>query len=99
MTIKCAIVDDEPLAVELLASYVKKIPFMELSGKYGNAIDALNGVNDSPVDIIFLDIQMPELNGLELSKMLPENRCPSCITTPICRRSERTSSCCRSFLS
>ncbi|HAP49930.1 MAG TPA: DNA-binding response regulator, partial [Porphyromonadaceae bacterium] len=73
MTIKCAIVDDEPLAVELLASYVKKIPFMELSGKYGNAIDALNGVNDSPVDIIFLDIQMPELNGLELSKMLPES--------------------------
>lgn len=73
MTIKCAIVDDEPLAVELLASYVKKIPFMELSGKYGNAIDALNGINDSPVDIIFLDIQMPELNGLELSKMLPES--------------------------
>ena len=72
MTIKCAIVDDEPLAVELLASYVNKIPFMQLMGKYGNAIDALNGLSENPVDIIFLDIQMPELNGLELSRMLPE---------------------------
>jgi len=72
MTIKCAIVDDEPLAVELLASYVNKIPFMELQGKYNNAMDALKGLADNPVDLIFLDIQMPDLNGLELSKMLPE---------------------------
>ena len=72
-TIKCAIVDDEPLAVELLASYVEKIPFMELVGKYSNATDALRGVSESPVDLLFLDIQMPELNGLELSRMLPES--------------------------
>ena len=71
-TIKCAIVDDEPLAVELLASYVAKIPFMELHGKYSNATDALRGIADDPVDLMFLDIQMPELNGLELSRMLPE---------------------------
>ena len=70
--IKCSIVDDEPLAVELLASYVKKIPFMELVGKYSNATDALRGVTDNPVDLLFLDIQMPELNGMELSRMLPE---------------------------
>ena len=73
MIIKCAIVDDEPLAVELLASYVKKIPFLELCGKYNNATDALHGIGETPVDLLFLDIQMPELNGLELSKMLPEN--------------------------
>ena len=73
MIIMCAIVDDEPLAVELLASYVKKIPFLELCGKYNNATDALHGINEEPVDLLFLDIQMPELNGLELSKMLPEN--------------------------
>ena len=73
MIIKCAIVDDEPLAVELLASYVNKIPFLELCGKYNNATDALQGITESPVDLLFLDIQMPELNGLELSKMLPEN--------------------------
>ena len=73
MIIKCAIVDDEPLAVELLASYVTKIPFLELCGKYSNATDALHGIGETPVDLIFLDIQMPELNGLELSKMIPES--------------------------
>ncbi len=72
MIIKCAIVDDEPLAVELLASYVTKIPFLELCGKYNNATDALHGIGQTPVDLLFLDIQMPELNGLELSKMVPE---------------------------
>ena len=73
MIIKCAVVDDEPLAVELLASYVKKIPFLELCGKYTNATDALHGIGEQPVDLLFLDIQMPELNGLELSRMVPEN--------------------------
>ena len=73
MIIKCAIVDDEPLAVELLASYVEKIPFLQLCGKYNNATDALHGIGEDPVDLLFLDIQMPELNGLELSKMIPEN--------------------------
>ena len=73
MTIKCAIVDDEPLAVDLLASYVEKIPFLELCGKYNNATDALHGIGEQPVDLLFLDIQMPELNGLELSKMIPES--------------------------
>lgn len=72
MILKCAIVDDEPLALELLASYVKKIPFLELTGKYGNAIEAMNGLNDNPVDLIYLDIQLPELNGLEFARMLPE---------------------------
>ncbi len=73
MIIKCAIVEDEALAVELLASYVKKIPFLELCGKYSNATDALHGLGETPVDLLFLDIQMPELNGLEMSKMLPES--------------------------
>ena len=73
MIIKCAIVDDEPLAVELLASYVNKTPFLELCGKYSNATDALHGISEHPIDLLFLDIQMPELNGLELSRMVPEN--------------------------
>ena len=72
MIIKCAIVDDEPLAVELLASYVQKIPFLELVGKYTNATDALHGIGETPVDLLFLDIQMPELNGLELSRMVSD---------------------------
>ncbi len=70
--IRCAIVDDEPLAVELLASYVSRIPFLELVGKYSNATDALHGVADNRVDLLFLDIQMPELSGMELSRLLPE---------------------------
>lgn len=70
-TIRCAIVDDEPLAVELLASYVSRIPFLELRGKYNNATDALRGLGEQPVDLLFLDIQMPELNGMELSRMVP----------------------------
>ena len=72
MILKCAIVDDEPLAVELLVSYVKKIPFLQLCGKYSNAVDAMKGISETPVDLLFLDIQMPEINGMELSKMLPE---------------------------
>lgn len=72
MILKCAIVDDEPLAVELLASYVGKIPFMQLAGKYNSAMDAMKGIAKEAVDVIFLDIQMPEINGLELSKMIPE---------------------------
>lgn len=72
MILKCAIVDDEPLAVELLASYVGKIPFMQLAGKYNSAMDAMKGIAHEAVDVIFLDIQMPEINGLELSKMIPE---------------------------
>lgn len=72
MILKCAIVDDEPLAVELLASYVNKIPFMQLTGKYYSATEAMRGIASDGVDVIFLDIQMPEINGLELSKMVPE---------------------------
>ena len=71
-TIRCAIVDDEPLAVELLASYVARIPFLELVGKYSNATDALDGVSKQQIDLLFLDIQMPQLSGMELSRMLPE---------------------------
>lgn len=73
MTIKCIIVDDEPLAVELLASYVQKIPFLELVGKYSNATDAIDGIKQNDVELAFLDIQMPEVSGMELTKMLPES--------------------------
>lgn len=72
MKLKCAIVDDEPLAIELLVSYVNKIPFMELAGRYANAVETMKGLSENPVDVLFLDIQMPDLNGLELSRMIPE---------------------------
>lgn len=69
MKLKCIIVDDEPLAADLLKSYASETPFLELSGTYNSAIDALAAVQD--VDIIFLDINMPKINGLEFSKTLP----------------------------
>ena len=73
MNLKCAIVDDEPLALGLLESYIKKTSFLELSGSYSSAIQAMKYLPDHPFDILFLDIQMPELNGLEFSRMVPED--------------------------
>ena len=73
MTITCAIIDDEPLALELLQSYVAQTPFMELKGAYSSAIEALDGLRKEPADIVFTDIQMPELDGLSFSKTLNEN--------------------------
>ncbi|MBU3813166.1 MAG: LytTR family DNA-binding domain-containing protein [Candidatus Bacteroides intestinipullorum] len=67
----CVIVDDEPLALDLLESYVRKTPFLELAGKYSSAVQALRELSDRGADLMFLDIQMPELSGLEFSKMLP----------------------------
>ena len=67
----CAIVDDEPLALDLLESYVRKTPFLELAGKYSSAVQALRELSGRGADLMFLDIQMPELSGLEFSKMLP----------------------------
>lgn len=70
MTLNCAIVDDEPLALNLLESYVNKTPFLKLAGKYSSAVQAMKELPDQQVDLLFLDIQMPELNGLEFSKMV-----------------------------
>lgn len=70
MKLKCAIVDDEPLALGLLESYVAKTPFLELAGKYSSAVQAMKELPEKQVDLLFLDIQMPELNGLEFSRMV-----------------------------
>ena len=70
MNLKCAIVDDEPLALNLLESYVNKTPFLKLEGKYSIAVQAMQELPDKKIDLLFLDIQMPELNGLEFSKMV-----------------------------
>ena len=71
MTITCAIIDDEPLAAGLLESYAKKTPYLDLQGIYNSAILAMKGLRDDPVQLLFLDIQMPELSGLEFAKILP----------------------------
>ncbi len=70
MKLTCYVIDDEPLAVSLLESYVKKTPFLALEGTFNSAIHALTAISDHPVDILFLDIQMPELNGMEFSRIV-----------------------------
>ena len=72
MTITCAIVDDEPLAAGLLESYVKKTPYLSLKGIYNSAILAMKDLRENPVQLLFLDVQMPELSGMEFAKILPK---------------------------
>lgn len=68
--IKCIIVDDEPLAVSLLSSYVEKTPFFELVFSTENPIEALEYIQKNDADLIFLDIQMPELTGINFMKIV-----------------------------
>lgn len=70
MILRCALIDDEPLALTLLESYVNKTPFLQLAGKYSSAVQAMDELPGKEIDLLFLDIQMPELNGLEFSKMV-----------------------------
>lgn len=67
MILNCWIVDDEPLAVSLLESYVNKVPFLKLTGKYSNALSAMQNIANEKVDVLFLDIQMPEVNGMDFA--------------------------------
>ena len=73
MTINCAIIDDEPLAAGLLESYAKKTPYLTLTGTYNSAITAMKDLRDHPAQLLFLDIQMPELSGIEFAKILPKD--------------------------
>ena len=70
--ISCIVVDDEPLAVRLMESYVAKTPFLSLKGSFTSGTAAYSFLQDNPVDLLFCDIQMPNLSGMELSRMLPE---------------------------
>lgn len=72
MILNCAIIDDEPLAAELLAGYVRETPTLNLTGCYNSAITAIKDLRESPVDLLFLDIQMPELSGTEFARILPK---------------------------
>ncbi|MBP9601419.1 MAG: response regulator transcription factor [Lutibacter sp.] len=73
LKITCIIVDDEPMAINLVESYVEKTPFLELKKKCSSAIEAMEFIKTTPVDVLFLDIQMPDLTGIEFSRMLPKD--------------------------
>ena len=68
--IKCIAIDDEPLALKKLVSYIKKIPFLELTAECLSAVEAQQIIDSQEVDAIFLDINMPDLNGLDFAKSL-----------------------------
>jgi len=68
MTIKCVIIDDEPLAIKVLEQHLGKIPDLTLIGSFNNPVDALNFLESQKVDLLFLDIQMPLLTGLDYIK-------------------------------
>lgn len=71
MTLSCMIVDDEPLAVKLLESFVAKTPELKLLGSFTDSVEAINAIKDQKPNLLFLDIQMPDLNGMELAHMIP----------------------------
>jgi len=79
MTTKCLIVDDEPLAIELLETHIAHLEQLEIVGTCTNAIKAMNFLQQESVDLIFLDIQMPMLTGIEFLKSLKQP--PSVIFT------------------
>ena len=71
MPLSCIIVDDEPLAVKLLESFVSKTPDLTLLASFTDSVEAINAVKEQKPNILFLDIQMPDLNGMELAHMIP----------------------------
>ena len=71
-SLTCIIVDDEPLAVKLLESFVTKTPDLELLGSYTDSVEAINAIKEQQPNLLFLDIQMPDLNGMELAHMIPD---------------------------
>ncbi|MBE6299169.1 MAG: response regulator transcription factor [Bacteroidales bacterium] len=73
MLVKCYVIDDEPLAVQLIEGYVKQTPFLELVGSSTSAIKALEEIKTMQVDLLFLDIEMSEMNGMDLCEQLPKD--------------------------
>ncbi|MBO4895931.1 MAG: response regulator transcription factor [Prevotella sp.] len=71
MPLTCIIVDDEPLAVKLMESFVTKTPDLKLLGSFTDSVEAINAVKEQKPNLLFLDIQMPDLNGMELAHMIP----------------------------
>ncbi|PKQ61836.1 DNA-binding response regulator [Labilibaculum filiforme] len=78
--ITCIAIDDEPLALGLMVSHIKKTPFLELKGEFDNPIDAMEFLQKKSVQLIFLDIQMPDFTGIEFARTLDED-CKVIFTT------------------
>jgi two-component system, LytTR family, response regulator len=68
MKLRCIAIDDEPLALDLMESYIRKIPYLQLKGLYNNALHALEIMRDQEIDLVFLDINMPDVLGIDFVK-------------------------------
>jgi DNA-binding LytR/AlgR family response regulator len=78
--IRCLAVDDEAYATKIIADYINKVPFLQLAGTTTSAIDALSQVQQGNIDLVFLDIQMPDLTGIQFLKLCG-NKCKVILTT------------------
>ncbi|WP_052522203.1 LytR/AlgR family response regulator transcription factor, partial [Saccharicrinis fermentans] len=76
----CIAIDDEPLALGLIVSHINRTPFLELKGQFDNPIDAMEYLQSNPVQLIYLDIQMPDFTGVDFARTLDEN-CKVIFTT------------------
>src|ERR1700722_12501984 len=74
MILNCIAVDDEPLALGLVSSFIEQTPFLNLVGKFSSAVEALRAIHAQKIDVLFLDIQMPDLNGIELARVLDNSK-------------------------
>ena len=70
MTLNCIAVDDEPLALGLVCRFIEQTPFLNLAGQYPSAVEALKAIHSQKIDLIYLDIQMPDLSGMELARVI-----------------------------
>jgi two-component system response regulator LytT len=70
MTLTCIAIDDEPPALDLVTRFIERTSFLKLKNTFDNAVEALRFISESPVDVVFLDIQMPDLSGIELARIL-----------------------------
>lgn len=79
--IKCITIDDEPLALRQLHTYIARVPYLEQTGEYRNALAASEALETMQVDLIFCDINMPDLNGIDFVRTLPSDRRPMIVFT------------------
>ncbi|MBQ9883609.1 MAG: response regulator, partial [Bacteroidaceae bacterium] len=70
--IRCMVIDDEPLAVQMVKAFILRTPFLEFVSSYTDAVEALEALKANPVDLLFLDINMPDLDGMSLAAMVPQ---------------------------
>ncbi len=73
MKINCVVIDDEPLALDLVGGFVNKVPYLNLFGAFDSSSEALSVIKNEPIDLIYSDINMPDINGLQLIKSLDQD--------------------------